>query len=62
MGSAPTHPELLLNSQIELAYELAFGREPTLEEMRATAAYAAKRGLPNLCRLILNSNEFLFVN
>ena len=25
-------------------------------------AYAAKHGLANLCRLILNSNEFVFVN
>ena len=27
----------------------------------ATADYAKKHGMANVCRLILNSNEFLFV-
>ena len=48
--------------QIALACELALNRPPTEAEMNDFAAYAEKHGLANLCRLILNSNEFMFVN
>jgi hypothetical protein len=51
-----------LEPQIELAYELALGRPPRKGEVRALAEYARKHGLANTCRLILNSNEFLFAN
>jgi hypothetical protein len=48
--------------RIELIYELALNRAPTSEEARDLAAYARQHGLPNACRLIFNSNEFLFVD
>ena len=48
--------------QITLACELALNRPPTEAEMNDFIAYADKHGLANLCRLILNSNEFMFVN
>jgi len=51
-----------LPGQIEAACELAFGRPPSREEAKDLLAYAQKHGLPNLCRLIFNSNEFMFVN
>jgi hypothetical protein len=51
-----------LDAQIAAAYELALNRTPTREEAKELAAYARKHGLANLCRLILNSNEFMFVN
>jgi len=51
-----------LKSQISSAYELALGRRPTKAEANDLADYAAKYGMANLCRLILNSNEFMFVN
>ncbi len=54
---APTREE-----QVTLAYELALGRPPTREELADFTAHAVKHGLANLCRLILNSNEFMFVN
>jgi hypothetical protein len=38
------------------------GRAPTPGELRKLKAYAAKHGLANTCRIILNSNEFMFVN
>jgi hypothetical protein len=44
------------------AWRLAFGREPELEELRDIAAYADKYGLPSACRVILNMNEFVFVD
>jgi hypothetical protein len=37
-------------------------REPTANELHDFAAYAQKNGLAALCRVIINSNEFLFVN
>lgn len=37
-------------------------REPTTEEVRQFGAYAQKNGFAALCRVLLNSNEFLFVN
>ena len=48
--------------QITMAYQLSFGREPTENERRLVADYAAHNGLSNMCRVLLNSNEFLFVD
>ena len=49
-------------AQIEAAYQLALGRAPTPKENQALVAYATKFGMANACRVILNSNEFMFVN
>lgn len=48
--------------QITLACALALNRPPTTDERLEFAAYVSKHGLANLCRLIVNSNEFMFVN
>jgi hypothetical protein len=48
--------------RVTLGCELAFNRPPTPEEIVDLVAYAEKHGFANLCRLILNSNEFMFVN
>ena len=37
-------------------------REPTEDELPGFIAYAQKNGLAALCRVLINSNEFLFVN
>ena len=37
-------------------------REPTANELRDFTTYAQKNGLAALCRVLINSNEFLFVN
>jgi hypothetical protein len=37
-------------------------RNPTEEELPAFEAYSRRHGLAALCRVLLNSNEFLFVN
>ena len=37
-------------------------REPTTDELRDFTAYAQKNSLAALCRVLINSNEFLFVN
>ncbi len=39
-----------------------FLREPTPEELPPFTTYAKQHGLAALCRVLINSNEFLFVN
>jgi hypothetical protein len=58
VGQMPTG----LSGQIDLAYRLALGRSPRPDELTMLADYAADHGLANACRLILNSNELLFVD
>ncbi|PYK99306.1 MAG: hypothetical protein DME19_09160 [Verrucomicrobia bacterium] len=48
--------------RIALACELALNRPPSREEIEDFTAYAEKHGFANLCRLIFNSNEFMFIN
>jgi hypothetical protein len=48
--------------QIRLAYRLAFGREASVEDVRRLADYASRNGIANACRLLFNSNEFVFVD
>jgi hypothetical protein len=48
--------------QITAAFRLALSREPTAEELRELTAYGEKHGMANVCRVILNLNEFLFVD
>jgi mono/diheme cytochrome c family protein len=50
-----------LAAQIERAHWLTFGRAPTPAESQKFIAFAQSHGLPNLCRLLLNLNEFMFV-
>ena len=52
----------VLDEQIKLTFVLALGRAPTPAEHGEYAAYAQQHGLANLCRVILNSNEFVFLN
>jgi hypothetical protein len=44
------------------AYYLAFGRLPSEDELRDTGAFIRQHGLAALCRVIFNSNEFLYVD
>jgi hypothetical protein len=48
--------------QVQAAFRLAFQREPTRKELSDFSAYASQHGLPAMCRVLLNSNEFLFVD
>jgi hypothetical protein len=51
-----------LDEQVAAACELALGRPPPAPEADALIEYARQHGLANLCRVIFNSNEFVFVN
>jgi len=47
--------------QIERAYAWTFGRSPEQGETTETLAYLEEHGLPALCRILFNANEFLFL-
>ena len=51
-----------LRPQVAAAFELATSRPPTPVEAKTLTDYASRHGLPNACRVILNSNEFVFVD
>ncbi len=48
--------------QINHAFEIAFGRQPTEEELRLATDFVEHQGLFALCRSLLNSNEFVYVD
>jgi hypothetical protein len=45
-----------------MGYQLALNRDPNKQELSAMVNYTKKHGLPNTCRLILNLNEFMFID
>ncbi len=51
-----------LDERIARAFELVLNRPPTADERRDFAGYARRHGLANCCRLLFNSNEFMFLN
>ncbi|MBC7816170.1 MAG: DUF1553 domain-containing protein, partial [Planctomycetaceae bacterium] len=51
-----------LERQISAAVRLVLQRAATDRERTVLTNYARQHGLPNACRVLLNSNEFLFVD
>ncbi|MDP6891930.1 MAG: DUF1549 and DUF1553 domain-containing protein [Verrucomicrobiota bacterium] len=52
----------ILKNQVIRLFKLTYHRKPNRNESRLVAKLARDHGLANACRVILNSNEFLFVN
>ena len=48
-------------AQIRLAFRLAFHREPTEPEAKASAILVNKHGFAPLARALFNANEFVYV-
>jgi mono/diheme cytochrome c family protein len=48
--------------QVSAAFRLTLQRPPSSRELSTLTAYLSREGLPNLCRLLLNTNEFIFVD
>ncbi|MBL9185938.1 MAG: PSD1 domain-containing protein [Opitutaceae bacterium] len=48
-------------AQIERAFALIFCRPPSAQESQGARALIAQDGLPELCRVLLNTNEFAFI-
>jgi hypothetical protein len=51
-----------VSRQIGRAYELALARPAAPHEVALLSAYARRHGLAAACRVILNCNEFMFVD
>jgi hypothetical protein len=53
-------------ASISMAYQLAFGRQPTGREATLAQSFIETHGLPvglkQLCLVLLNTNEFIFIN
>lgn len=49
------------SQQIKLVYEIAYGRPASDGEIKVSTDFVEQHGLPSFCRVILNSNEFLYV-
>ena len=47
--------------QVVRAYQLAFARPPDAAELADAIDVVRRHGLPTLCRVLFNANEFLFV-
>ena len=52
----------IIEKQIVAAFQLMLQREPREKELSALAAYAKRHGLANACHVLLNSNEFIYVD
>ena len=48
-------------AQADRLYRIAYGRAPTSAEATRAAAFIRKNGLAPLCRVTLNSSEFVYV-
>ena len=51
-----------ITQQVEQGFLKALGRQTKPEELTVLTTYAKKHGLGNYCRLLLNLNEFAFVD
>ena len=51
-----------LPERVRLAMRLTVGRTPSAEEEQKLAAYAGQHGLSNLCRLLFNLSEFVYID
>lgn len=50
------------SQQIDRAFQLVTGRSPSSDQLSGLVDYAEEFGMENLCRLLLNLNEFVFVD
>jgi len=48
-------------ARIQLAFELCYGRAPAAAEAAESEALIRKHGLDTFCRVLFNSNEFVFI-
>jgi hypothetical protein len=56
-NAAPQLPE-----QVRLLFQAALLRDPTPDESARWQSYAERHGLANACRMMFNTNEFMFVD
>jgi hypothetical protein len=49
-------------AQVERAYQLLFSRKPDRDEVALARQFIARRSLPEFCRAMWSSSEFLFLD
>jgi hypothetical protein len=49
-------------AQVRRGYALALARAPDAAELAAAVALVRGHGLPQVCRMLLNTNEFLYID
>jgi hypothetical protein len=47
--------------QAQMAFELAYSRQPIKEELDASLDFVSDHGLDGLCRVLVNSNEIIYL-
>ncbi len=50
-----------LDSQVQAAYRIVYGREVEPDEQQVALAFVSQHGMAAFCRVLFNSNEFLYV-
>jgi hypothetical protein len=50
-----------IEGQVARGFELAYGRAPQEEELSAAVGFVREHRLPALCRVLLNTNGFLYL-
>ena len=58
LAESASAPEI----QVESAFRLVLLRSPSSKERERFTEYTRRHGLPNTVQILLNSNEFLFVD
>lgn len=51
-----------IGSQVAVGFQLLTGRQPHADEIQMLSKYADQHGIENLCRVLFNLNEFIFVD
>jgi hypothetical protein len=54
--------EKSVTDQVAAAYRIALGRAPSAKELAPLSRFAETHGMANVCRVIMNLNEFVFVD
>ena len=53
---------LTTDQQVQQAFLLALGRVPNARESEAARVLVDEQGLASLCRVLFNTNEFVYVD
>jgi hypothetical protein len=51
-----------LEAQLRLAHQIVVARSPTTSEVNVLKNVAEDQGLPSACRILFNTNEFVFID
>ena len=61
-GTKSADGKMEIADQVKAAFGLIFQREPNAPELERFTAYARQHGLGNAVQILINSNEFLYVD